>query len=158
MISHSVIQIINTGQAGVDIGALIGAKRSNIATGGTARKDYMTHGGAKVSELMELGLLACDSINETQCISSNIKQAQACLFLTAKKHSVYHDFIVPLLNEYNLPFLALDIYDSKSLERATNFLTTINPSNLFVTGDSNRLTPKIAFKTAIFVQTLLSQK
>jgi hypothetical protein len=153
---NTVIQVVNSGQTGVEIGSLVGAKRANIGTGGTARNNYMTHGGSKKKALIDLGLHACESSDEADCISANIVHSQACLFLTSKKYTAYHDFIIPLINAHHLPFIVIDINDLNATEIAKNFLLTVQPSNLFVTGDSDRLTPKIARKAACFIHGLLS--
>lgn len=50
-------QIISGGQTGADLGALVGARRIGLATGGTAPKGYRTDAGPQPAELRAFGLI-----------------------------------------------------------------------------------------------------
>jgi hypothetical protein len=153
---RSIIQLVNSGETGAEIGALIGAKRANLETGGTARRDFMTLQGNKTEELKALGLISCPSENDSYCIGQNINHTQACIYLTQQDESIYKDLVVNLLKKSNIPYVVIKVSEDYAIDHATTFLKTHLTTNLYVTGDNSVISPDIAVKAACFVHKLFA--
>lgn len=152
---HYPNKIISGGQTGVDIGALVGAKKLGIETGGEATKGYLTEAGPQVNILRGFGLRENDSSKYPVRTRSNISKADATIILATNKSSAGTRLATSICNELAKPYLVIDPF-SDCIRAAREFVVEHKPSVLNIAGNRESSSPGIAARTAFIIVTLFS--
>lgn len=145
-------RIISGGQAGADIGGLVGAKRAGILTGGTAPKGYRTEKGPQVEALKSLGLVEHTSPNYRDRTSQNVRDSDATLIVATNRFSGGTRLTIQFCEANSKPYLVVDPRSALALEHLLSFIARVKPRILNVAGNRESISPGIAALTAKLVE------
>lgn len=132
-------KIISGGQVGADLGALLGARKCGIPTGGTAPKGYRTESGDYKDLLASLGLDEHRSANYPPRTEKNIKDSDATLIFCYDMSSKGTLLAKKVCIKNYIPYYIFDLSSPWDYmpQRVTlgNWLTKTKPSVLNIAGN-----------------------
>lgn len=158
MSNYRPLKIISGGQTGVDIGALVGAKRSGIPTGGTAPKGFETEHGPKPAELKPFRLVECDIPGYPPRTKANVCNSDATLILSKNQKSRGTISTKNYCITYQKPYLVISPYANDAVDKIRYFLATHRPNVLNIAGNRESIAPGIANATVRLVVELFYRK
>lgn len=115
-----LLKVVSGGQTGADMGGLLAAKDSGVATGGWAPKGYRTEGGGMYKELRQFGLQEHHREDYTGRTQQNIKDADLTLIFVGDELSsgskMTREICQRMRKPYGVcnigsPFLGQQLYD-----------------------------------------------
>jgi len=148
-------KLITSGQTGVELGALVGAKSVGISTGGTAPRGFITERGAQESVLKEqFQLVPHPQVCPSFCLKDNIDKSDITLIFSVKPHSKRIRQAIELCVEKEQKHLIVDIMLDDSYNSVQRFLTEHNPMTINIIGNQESTVPGIAIKSRDFIKDL----
>jgi hypothetical protein len=147
---HKPNKIISGGQTGADLGGLVGARRTGIATGGMAPRDYKTEVGNKPEELKAFGLIAHPSPKYNVRTKENVLASDATLIIATDPDSDGTKLTIKYCDELSKPYLIFHPND-ESLEPIVGWLDTTKPNVLNVAGNRESKSKGLTSKTAAII-------
>lgn len=147
---HIPSKIISGGQTGVDIGALVGARKAGIPTGGNAPKGYKTEKGNQSEILRSFGLIEHPSEKYPPRTKENIKNSCATLILVTNVNSAGTKLAIDHCKLIGRPFLVVNPFHD-TIKLTTDFINMHQPSILNIAGHRQSTSIGIAEKTVEFV-------
>ncbi|MFA0809435.1 YpsA SLOG family protein [Microbulbifer epialgicus] len=152
-------KIISDGEAGVGIGALVGAERCCISTGGYAPSDYKTENGSQPILQSRFGLIAHPSANDLTRTRENIAMSDAVVLFLTQADNTKSELTIETCNDLQKPWRILYLGTNNISEIFRAFIRSTNSKVLNVSGSRESVSPGIAKQVAnILVQTFNSQK
>lgn len=139
------LQVINSGEAGIELAALRTAQAEELTTGGTARKGWRTEKGA-APWLISFDLEEADTASVDVCVQQNIRDAQATLILIVDPAKDSRISLIPIwCTQYPQPYAI-----SRNLDTANvlTFLDLHKPTILHITGTLGQHMNKIDYAQA----------
>ena len=156
--------IISGGQTGSDFGALIGAKKCGIPTGGFAPKGYRTESGYMPELEKVYGLVECESPEYRVRTLKNVLFADAVLLICRDFGSVGSDLTVKLCFDHAKPLYKLVFAHKPSFmprdweSTLILWLNTLRPGILMVAGNRESKAPGIGKFTEGVIGGLFSEE
>lgn len=147
---HIPSKIISGGQTGVDIGALVGARKAGITTGGNAPRGFMTEKGSQAEVLKSFGLIEHPSDKYPPRTKENIKNSCVTLILATNELSTGTKLATEHCKFLGRPFLVVNPFND-SVRIAADFINKHQPSILNIAGNRQSTSNGIAEKTVEFV-------
>jgi len=144
------LKIISGGQAGADMGGLIGARQVGIATGGTAPKGFRTELGDQAQELSDYGLVEHVKKNYQGRTRQNIVDADATLIFATVTDSPGTRLTIDLCQELCKPYLVVDPQEDCT-QNIRDFLQQTEPSILNIAGNRESKSTGIEARTVELV-------
>ena len=138
-------KIISGGQTGGDLGALVGAQRVGIATGGTAPKGYRTDAGPQAAVLRGFGLVEHVSSAYPPRTEANVKDSDGTV-LFGTTNSPGCSLTIELCQRYSKPYLL-----NPSPARLQQWVTAREIGVLNVAGNRERTNPGLAARVAAVI-------
>lgn len=152
---HKVTRVVNSGETGAEIGALAGAQRAGVSTGGNATKDFNTEAGAQQAILQRrFNLNGAPTAVMRECQKININYSDATIIFTADPEHEYIQQIVALCEKADRVYCMIDITKKDVSKLLNNFISITKPLVVNVTGDKKSTTPNIATIVASVIQNL----
>lgn len=102
-------RIISGGQTGADKGALLGAWRAGLETGGTAAQGYNTERGRDPS-LVRFGLVECESYGYPARTEVNVKNSDGTVIFADKLDSPGTTLTEMYARKHNKPYIINPTY------------------------------------------------
>lgn len=149
---HRPNKIISGGQTGADLGALVGARRVGITTGGCAPRGYKTEKGCQEQALRGFGLVAHPSEKYELRTKENIKNSDATLIISTLQDSVGTQLTIQLCEQTSKPYLLINPDTKETVSQILDFIEHETPLVLNVAGNRETRSPGIASKTAKIIQ------
>ena len=139
-----ITKIISGGQTGADVGALLGARNSEIETGGTAPNGYWTERG-RDKTLIEFGLVASEEFCYVARTLRNVLDSDAtCLF--GDMSSSGSKLTIKNCKLYGKPHII-----NPSVEGLHAFVEALDIRTLNVAGNRESVNPGIQDKVRDFI-------
>lgn len=148
-------KVISGGQTGADIGALVGAKRAGVATGGTAAQNWMTERGPQESVLRGFGLAECQLSGYPPRTKQNILDSSATAIFMGPTKTRGTDLTIKLCRETNWIYLAIPWHEEDPVTKVRAFCTRYNVKVLNVAGPRESSVPGMASRVARIVFNVL---
>ena len=153
---HIPEKIISGGQTSADIGALIGARRLGIATGGTAPGGFRTEQGNRKTQLISFGLVAHRSRAFKDSALQNVIDADATLVFS-KNASHGTCKTIKFCEEEKKPYCLLERFDDNDLRIAAMFIHNGKPRVLNIAGVKQSRGPDLTTIVADFIEKLFKE-
>ncbi len=150
-------KIISGGQTAADIGGLVGAKRVNIPTEGTAPRDFKTEKGLQPEALKSFGLVMHPSGNYKDRTLVNVQSSDATLVFALYPDSNGTRLTIDFCQQENKLYLVITEFDMQSLAETKKFLEHYRPAVLNIAGNRESVAPGLAVKVADFIENLFKQ-
>jgi len=151
---YKIDKLISCGQTGACIGALVGARRLSIKTGGTAARNFNTEKGCQEEALKGFGLVMHPSAIFRDIAKENIKNSDATLILSPNPDCPETIATIKCCDEDQKPYCLLFNLDHNDIKTARMFLTNWKAKILHVTGSSESISPGLSKTTASFIVSL----
>lgn len=150
-------KIISGGETGADIGALVGASKAGVPTGGTASRDYMTEKGSQAPVLKaSFGLIPHPSHLEADRVFENIKKADVTAIFTAAINCSEVDQVVKVCEKLNKKHIVIDAFAPTAAETFHSFVLETKPDCLNITGDKESKSAGIAITTSRIICSVMT--
>lgn len=149
---HTPEKVISGGQTGADIGALVGARRVGIQTGGTCPRMFKTEAGEQKGVLLSFGLIPHPSPHYKDRTESNVRVADATILFATHPRSSGSLLTLRFCNDHNKPVLTVDPRDENAVQIVYEFIQRYKPIILNVAGNRESVSPGIASRVASLIQ------
>lgn len=148
-------KVICGGQTGADIGAIYGARRAGVATGGTAPNGWRTEKGAQ-PVLAEFGLKQHESPDYGPRTEANILDSDATVIFSKNFHSPGTVKTVKLAREYDKVFIRINPFTREAEQLFMEFCARERPLVINIAGNRESVAPGISRHVAKIVFHVLS--
>lgn len=148
---QDVKKIISGGQTGADIGALVGAKKSGLKTGGIAPKGWKTEKGPQ-PVLRDYGLIESHKTGYRDRTLDNVLNSDATIIFSTNPSSAGTKLTIKFCKAQNKPHLLIDPYGKDVINLLKDFISTYKPSVLNCAGNRESKSPGISKKTASLIE------
>ncbi|MDH5728976.1 MAG: putative molybdenum carrier protein [Gammaproteobacteria bacterium] len=150
----TIKQVISGGQTGADLGALVGARRAGVSTGGYCPKGYRTEKGPQ-PVLAQYGLIEHSSADYTPRTIANVKLADATIIFITKAHSPGTEKSLSATVHYCKPHFTIDPFASDAEKKLIAFLEKQKPQVINIAGPRESQQHGIGKKVASIVEHVL---
>lgn len=157
MSMHRPNKIVSGGQSGADLGALVGAKRAGIPTGGCAPLGYKTEKGPQVEALKAFGLYEHHSPHYNPRTYENVSKSSATLILSTDRESKGTKLTITACIAAKKKYLLISPYAGDAIMQLTDFLNSQRPLILNVAGNRESISQGITSATASLIFAVLTQ-
>jgi len=152
-------KIISGGETGVEIGALVGARRTAIPTGGCSVRNFNTEKGSQRDVLKNtFNLVEHPSPFCKDRTIENIVNSDASLIITTTLNSERTGLAIRTCSKKKKPFIIIDPDQEPVTPKIMLFLNTNKPCTLNITGSKESHSPGISIKTANIVESIFADK
>lgn len=141
------MKIINSGQPGIEVSALVVAWLNNIKTSGYIPENYKTvHGNNE--KLKTFGLIQEKDSDFKLCMEKNINMADAtiCMVQDVSKLGKAESFVINNCSKGIKPFLTLEMNNLLDPVVILDFIKNNNIKTLHITGKFDKKNDKTIYK------------
>jgi hypothetical protein len=156
-----LIKIVSGGQTGADMGALLAARKLDIASGGFAPRGWLTEDGAQEKLLRGLGLIECEEDGYPARTRRNVESSDGTLLIGQHQSGGSH-LTYEIAKQLKKPLFLVafrrstDVKaDDARIEEFHYWLERYNIQVLNVAGNRESETPGIAEFTSCFLEIAL---
>ena len=149
-------KIISGGQAGADIGGLVGARRAGIKTGGIAPKGWKTEKGPQ-PVLADYGLVEYRNDNYIARTLQNVIDSDATIIFATNISSDGTQKTIKFAKEHQKPFICINPFNPFALTELKAFCLENNISIVNIAGNRESKCKGITQKVADLIHQLLGE-
>ncbi len=149
-------KIISGGQAGADIGGLVGARRAGIKTGGVAPKGWKTEKGPQ-PVLAEYGLVEYRNDNYIARTLQNVIDSDATIIFATNISSGGTQKTIEFAKEHQKPFICINPFSPFALSELKAFCLENSVSIANIAGNRESKCKGITLKVANLIHQLLGE-
>jgi putative molybdenum carrier protein len=151
--------VISGGQTGADRGALIGARRAGVPTGGTAPKGWITELGPAADILKSFGMIECWASGYPPRTIMNVRDSGGTVII-GNPTSPGCKLTIKACRQYKRPYFCLPynktLPPSTHITALTNFIRDNDIATLNVAGNRETRQPGLTDYVAELIAGLLS--